>query len=772
MRDPLSWMPIKYKLTLTMVMICLFGFGVGGYFISDSARRALEEEILLQLQARSIATAHSLDYSLELLGRRTEDFASDGFIRTRLDELITKHTLQRAETEQKNVYRELRRHLMFNKLPLVAAFQDIALFDMKGKKIVGCLDDEFYNTQLYLKHAFEQDSIWYSNFIIEKEEQFFPALAMSAPVWDIQHENKIGYLVSCINFTKWIGSSIFQEGNLLFDTDNSPASFYLSDQNKVGVKVTFSDASTQSDKNSLNQNNNVRLRVLSKDETEKIPFRERSGRYLNYQNKDVLVYSYLIHKKQWIVSMEVDAVQAMMPVVGIQSRFLGTGLIIAIVTAFILFFPIKFLIRPLAHMRDAARKMTDGNLSTRVRIDSADEIGDLAHSFNAMAEATEERTKKLEHTAGLLKKRSNELRLERDLLTTVVHSMNDGLVYLDRFGNIVLYNHAASPLVKIIKSKNIDPGVYLCSKDSKSGKECMHCLSNPQEPTSSCIVDFGEKVFEILATRLTMDGGIQGRILVSRDITERMRIDERQAHQERLAVLGEVAAVMAHELNNPLAAISMFNQMMDTEFPDDSPYREHIAIIKRNTDICKKTIRGLLDYSSATTPEIVEFDIHELLSEVVRFLKPVYEKSNISFEMNFRLAHAHVTSDEIYLRQVFVNLLLNAVQAMDAKGGRVIIETDAFTDKDEIIVDVIDNGPGIPRKNYDKIFEPFFTSKKNGRGTGLGLPTSRRIVEAFGGSLRLIESREGCTLFRVQLPRKAQEGMLIRALGEVDGSTE
>lgn len=758
---------------MTIAGICLVAFGVGGYFISSSDRNALETEILLRLHAQSVALASSLDYSLELLRRRTEDFASDGFIRTHLENILAIRFGGDASQNLFPVQRRLRKHLKENKLPLVDAFQDVSVHDVSGKKIVSARSEELHDSDAYLQRAFESDSIWFSNLVIEEDPEFFPALAISTPVWNMDHSQKLGYLVACVNVAKWISSSSLQFPVTDQTDQNQSVVFMLHDQLGQAVEFSFPHLAKASTPNRYHpKDGNIKLRVVSRDHASSDMNGTSVGRSVNQSGEEILGSSFPMSHNKWSINIEMNAANAMQPVARIQSRFLGTGLLIAMITGLILIFPIQFLIKPLSMMRDAARKISEGDFSARVQIDATDEIGDLARSFNVMADATQERTMKLEHTASLLEKRSNELRLERDLLNTVVHSMKDGLIYIDRFGNIVLYNEAATPLVELLKSSNRDINARLCSRDSRYGKDCLHCLANPLEPTTSCIVDFGEAAFEILATRMTSRDGVAGRILVSRDITERMRLDERQAHQERLAVLGEVSAVMAHELNNPLAAISMFNQMMEQEFPFDSPYREHIEVIKRNTDICKKTIRGLLDYSSGTQPEISDFDLHELLSEVIRFLKPVYEKSQITFELRLNLGNALLTSDEIYFRQVFVNLLLNAVQAMDQNGGRITIITSESDHSDDVVIDVIDSGPGIPREYQERIFESFFTSKRTGKGTGLGLPTSRRIVEAFGGSLILVLSEKGKTVFRVQLPRKARAGVWSRIPEEIQVASE
>jgi signal transduction histidine kinase len=243
---------------------------------------------------------------------------------------------------------------------------------------------------------------------------------------------------------------------------------------------------------------------------------------------------------------------------------------------------------------------------------------------------------------------------------------------------------------------------------------------------------------------------------VARDVTELVSVDERQARQERLAVLGEVAAVVAHELNNPLSAVAMYAQMMQDELAPGSPFREHVDVIRRNTETCSRTIRGLLDWAYSADPEVTSTDVNELVEESLRFVRPLTHRAPVVVAERQGLADAEVHVDAVQLRQVLVNLLMNAVQALTGRGGRIEITTAEADDGRTVVLDVTDDGPGVPPDRRDRIFEPFFTTKPAGEGTGLGLPISRRIVEAHGGTLELVASGAGRTTFRVRLPRRAR----------------
>ena len=210
---------------------------------------------------------------------------------------------------------------------------------------------------------------------------------------------------------------------------------------------------------------------------------------------------------------------------------------------------------------------------------------------------------------------------------------------------------------------------------------------------------------------------------------------------------------MAHELNNPLAAVSMFSQMLLKGLDVGSGARSHAEVIYRNTESCKATIRALLDMATTPTAEFEEFDVHQLVTGVTQLLEPVAQRVRIAVRLGAQAENGRAFGDELQLRQAVVNLVMNAIQVLEGvHDGRVTVET---VDRgDDVAILVSDNGPGIPAEVRDRIFEPFFTTKPPGEGTGLGLPTSRRIVEAQGGRLSLVETGPGRTVFEVAVPRR------------------
>jgi signal transduction histidine kinase len=240
--------------------------------------------------------------------------------------------------------------------------------------------------------------------------------------------------------------------------------------------------------------------------------------------------------------------------------------------------------------------------------------------------------------------------------------------------------------------------------------------------------------------------------------------DKLQQHMivaDRLSSLGELAASIAHEINNPLAVISESAGWLRTKTGrDDTTKSELDAAVVRALDKIEAAIdravrisHNFLRFARAPDALVRDIDLDELAFEIRDLMSKTAATANIELAIPAATGHC-VTSDPYQLRQVLLNLVTNAVQAI-GRDGRVEIVVGGTTD--EVYVEVNDDGPGIPEENLERIFEPFFTTKKEGQGTGLGLAVSRGIVEKLNGRIE-VTSRpgSGCS-FRVVLPRRRDE---------------
>lgn len=233
------------------------------------------------------------------------------------------------------------------------------------------------------------------------------------------------------------------------------------------------------------------------------------------------------------------------------------------------------------------------------------------------------------------------------------------------------------------------------------------------------------------------------------DITQRKAQEQRLLEQATLSSLGEMAAVVAHEVRNPLAGIKGGVQLLASLFPDAAEGREFIGDIVARIDSLNAVVGDLLTFARVRELKRTDLDLAEFFDDIAAWMKLDPTMSDVELVVRHE-SPLVVSADVDQLRLVFTNLLLNAAQAMNQR-GRVEISVDS-THSDELVITVSDTGPGIPAELRDRVLEPFFTTKH--RGTGLGLPTARRIIEAHGGGLSIHGTAETGTTVEVRLPRR------------------
>jgi two-component system NtrC family sensor kinase len=237
---------------------------------------------------------------------------------------------------------------------------------------------------------------------------------------------------------------------------------------------------------------------------------------------------------------------------------------------------------------------------------------------------------------------------------------------------------------------------------------------------------------------------------------EQLRENARKMTEtKKLATLGQLAAGIAHEINNPLGGIVMYSHMLREDLQKEEN-RANVEKIAKEADRCKKIVKGLLDFARQTKPERSESSLNHVLDEVIALLEHQAIFHNITIVKRQSPGLPLVDIDIAQIQEVFMNIVLNAAQAMEGKGTLTIV-TQLAEDRKSIEVEIRDTGPGIRPEHKDKIFEPFFTTKEVGRGTGLGLAIAYGIIERHHGSI-WVESElgKGASFF-VRLPLPAAQ---------------
>jgi len=275
--------------------------------------------------------------------------------------------------------------------------------------------------------------------------------------------------------------------------------------------------------------------------------------------------------------------------------------------------------------------------------------------------------------------------------------------------------------------------------------------------------DGTERYEEISFTPITDENGKVTQVFeVIRDLTENKKIEKQLIHSEKLACMGEIAANLAHEINNPLGIITGFVQhILEDKLKEGNEIFEEMKIVEHECLRCSRIVRDLLNFARPSYLQKSTCDIRDVILTAVQILDYKLKRHNIRLEENLGEIPTYVEIDIPQFQQVLINIILNAIQAMSL-GGKLSIEinTNAGPMENEIELIIQDEGSGIPPAHLDKIFDPFFSTKAK-EGIGLGLSLSRRIIKAHGGRICAKSEINKGTKMIIHLPMIENSPFLI-----------
>lgn len=361
----------------------------------------------------------------------------------------------------------------------------------------------------------------------------------------------------------------------------------------------------------------------------------------------------------------------------------------------------------------------------------------------------------------------NELRKANEFTKNVIKSSVDGIIAADMKGNIIIFNEGAERLLKYLAEDVIGKIHITRLYPPGKAKEIMMNLRSDQhgprgklETTQTLLIDKeGEEIPVNISAAIIYEGKVGiASVGIFTDLRERIRMQERleQTHlqlvqSEKLASLGKLAAGVAHEINNPLGGILMYAKMMLEDMSPDDPRTEDLKQIIEQTLRSKEIVRGLLEFARQTGKEKGVVDLNHSLDQALALFENQAIFHNIDIIREFDQQLPQITGDSSQLNQVFINLIINAADAMPNK-GTLRIQTHYHPEQEIVGISFEDNGCGIPKKNFSKIFDPFFTTKDVGKGTGLGLSMSYGIIERHGGKITVQSQINKGTIFTIELP--------------------
>ncbi|MBW2109384.1 MAG: PAS domain S-box protein [Deltaproteobacteria bacterium] len=359
-----------------------------------------------------------------------------------------------------------------------------------------------------------------------------------------------------------------------------------------------------------------------------------------------------------------------------------------------------------------------------------------------------------------------ELHQTRGYLHCILQNSRDMIFATDVTGIVVSFSKGAEKILGYSLAEVIGRPITDFAEDPSAFEQVMNSCQ-----TDGCAVtlDFhfrhkdGSRVHchASLMSLTNREGGVVGTVGVCTDITQWKKLQDDLVQVDRLAEIGRIAAGVAHEMNNPLAVISEASGWAREVVTDaaglaDVDRKELLDTLEKidaQTRRCRHITHRLLDFTRDSAPAKQALDIHELLRGTVELLRPELKHSPVKVEFGFSDDPLMVRSDPRLLEQVFVNVVTNAVHAVLESGkpdGQIAIRTARYDSG--VQVDIEDNGGGIPKENQDKMFKLFFTTKPPGKGTGLGLPICRNLMEKLGGEITFETEPGQGTTFTLWIP--------------------
>ena len=402
--------------------------------------------------------------------------------------------------------------------------------------------------------------------------------------------------------------------------------------------------------------------------------------------------------------------------------------------------------KPIVELAEAAKRLSEGDLSTRVVVDSKDELGDLARAFNEMIAKLRDSREEL--------KRLWEAR-ERSKMEHVVESMLDAVIVIDLTEKVILANGEAREILAL------EQGSESSLNDLRIGDHPLEKWIRPvlsgQASVNTAKLQIGRPRTKHLQLSVSamrgIDDEVQGAIAVLNDLTSEVEMSQQLLQSEKLAALGQLASGVAHEVNNPLTVISGFAEMLRRQC-DDKTELNLIEKILDQAQRCSQIVTSLSRFSRKSSHERSVCDINKTLEETASLLMSQLRKVNVNLLMDLCHGPAKVVANVNELQQVIFNLINNSRDAMP-KGGTITLRSDVL--KDSVRFSIKDEGKGIAKEKQSDIFTPFFTTKDPGKGTGLGLAVCTRIINELGGRISVeSELGKGSTFF-VHLPRASKK---------------
>src|SRR5688572_14879235 len=440
------------------------------------------------------------------------------------------------------------------------------------------------------------------------------------------------------------------------------------------------------------------------------------------------------------------------PIAGVYlSFFLMLTLMILVGATWMGLYLAKRITRPVQMLATAANEIGAGHLDHRVEVETGDEFGSLGDAFNRMAGDLAASRRRLERSAVELERKHEDVEGRRRYVETILDRIATGVISVDAAGRIRTWNSAATRLLGIdARVAGMPAATVFAARELKPLATVMAEAPGAREdlrPQEVSITRDGRDLHLVaMATPLRRsDGQSDGVVIVFDDVSPLIRA-------QKVAAWREVARRLAHEIKNPLTPIQLCAERMQRPFTDaPAPTRalvdECTATIVGEVESLKGLVDEFSQFARMPAPRAVPTDLHALLEDALSLYRGLF--TDVEIRAKFAGPAPKVSVDPEQLRRVIINLVDNAIEAMDRQGA-IDVETEHDAAHSVVRIVIADNGPGIPPAEREKLFLPYYSTKQ--RGSGLGLAIVRRIVAEHGGSIDVTDNAPHGTRFAIELP--------------------
>jgi len=361
----------------------------------------------------------------------------------------------------------------------------------------------------------------------------------------------------------------------------------------------------------------------------------------------------------------------------------------------------------------------------------------------------------------IIRRLNQELEDVRNFTESIIQSIGSGIIITEMDDTITYINRAGERILSYSKEDLIGKSFSIFALRER--QSIVHSLLNNPDDLDTRKEGWMRKkdyvefpVGFTINNHLSVRGEMIGKIVIFRDLTNLNKIQEEILRMDRLVSLGKLASGIAHELRNPLAGIKTTAQALGEELPTDDTKREYLNRITKEIDRLNELLKTFFSFAKPQNLNLIHCDIKAIINEIIPFLIKEIAEKGIRFVETYPPHLPKIKVDKNQMHQVFLNLFLNAIQAMP-NGGELKIEVNPEISSSQdgskkkfIKITVSDTGTGIPSNIVQKIFDPFFTTKP--RGIGLGLSITYQIIKKHGGTIKVESQLDRGTSFMITLP--------------------